>query len=247
MALFLERRIGRTPYKTGGFLSSMLLTCETEPQVHGSHLGPRPRLPVGHGGEEGTDVNIKLMLLVVPWVINYLDAFGFIGLVYQSITFPLYDHLTLGGRVGGSSLLCLLLKWLNYFHRFSMCILLTVMACLFSSGNLPSIVVSAFFFLSWFAHGLFWAGSSFYCSLLISASKWEKWLAEPTCLQLDRDFQARSVPRPVNVQWLPLRLVQMIYLLSPSLTAALPYFALYCPWGWKSANAFPNRPYHLVS
>lgn len=60
MALSLERRIGKTPYKTGGFLSSMLLTCETE------HLGPCPRLPVGHGGEGGTDVNIKLMLLVVP-------------------------------------------------------------------------------------------------------------------------------------------------------------------------------------
>lgn len=65
----------KSPYKIGGFLSSVLLSCETDSYVHSTLLGPCPHNPHGNWGKGRTDVHMKFIPPAVPQIINCLDAF----------------------------------------------------------------------------------------------------------------------------------------------------------------------------
>lgn len=167
------------------------------------------------------------------WSINQLPSHS------KLITWPV------GAGVWWSSLLSLLLKWLNYFHRFSTYIFPTLMLCIFFSAFQFGFCL----LLGWFTHDLFCAGSSFFLLLCVHLYfQMREMTYWANLSQTGQRFPSQVSPQACQyAQWLPLSLVQIIHLLSPSLTLALLYFARYCPWGWKSANAFPNLPYQLVS
>lgn len=192
----------------------------------------------GQGWRARTDVNIKLILPNVPWIICSIDARGLIGLVNQLrshsklllrdclITWPT------GARVWWPSLLCQLLKCLNHFHRFPMFIFLALMLCIFLSAFYGGFCLV----LNWFAHGLLYACFSFSSYLLIFTSTWEKWPIEPGCLRLDRDIQVRSVHKSVTMQsgfsWIQwkLRACSQPHTCPPILCSTLPLGMEVCKW-----------------
>lgn len=168
---------------------------------------------------------------------------GLIGLVNQ-----LHSHSKLllrdclitwpvGARVWWPSLLCLLLKCLNHFHRFPMFIFLALMLCIFLSAFYGGFCLV----LNWFAHGLLYACFSFSCYLLIllpherndllsqAVSNWTEISKSGQSINLSL-CRAASLGSSEN------------YVPALSLTLARLCFALHCPLEWKSANDSPNLP-----
>lgn len=71
--------MGRSPYKIGSFLNSVLLSFVMDPSAHRMHLAHLHIIPMGTGGHRRMDVNIMPKLPAVPWFVNRRDAaFGFV-------------------------------------------------------------------------------------------------------------------------------------------------------------------------
>lgn len=109
MALSLEGRMGGSPYKIGGFLSSVLLSWGIGPCVHSTHLGPHPPHPHGTWEARGTHVNRKFTLPEGPRVINYPDARDLVAPLSSLLLRDCLISWPLGARVWRSPLLRLLL------------------------------------------------------------------------------------------------------------------------------------------